>query len=418
MTSRQTDSPHRWKRFARPLTGAVAAAAALALGAIALTAPVSADSPATNQADTMDTTEMRGVWIASVANIDWPSSTGLSPEEQQAELEGWLDQAVSNELNAVYLQIRPTADAFWPSSHEPWSHWLTGTQGEDPGYDPLEFAVEAAHERGLELHGWFNPYRVAQHTDTDQLHPEHPAVQNPDWVFNYDGQMYYNPGIPEVREFVQTAMMEAAEDYDIDGVHFDDYFYPYPADGASIPDEDTYAEHGGDFDNIEDWRRDNVDLLVEEMGEKVAALDREVEYGISPFGIWRNSSTDPDGSDTSGLESYDALYADTRKWVEEEYVDYIAPQLYWYVGHDAADYAVLLPWWADAVDGTDVNLYIGQPAYQVNEADGFDDATLTDHLTFNQDYPQVNGDIYFSADSLDTNAATAMERVVEDHYTD
>ncbi|MGH8793427.1 MAG: glycoside hydrolase family 10 protein [Stackebrandtia sp.] len=407
------------KRFIRPLAGAISLAAALAIGAFVLTGPATAEDQPKEEVDTVGTTDMRGVWIASVANIDWPSQTGLSADEQKAELETLLDQAVSNKLNSVFLQIRPTADAFWPSPHEPWSHWLTGTQGEDPGYDPLEFAVAAAHERGLELHGWFNPYRVAQHTDPDQLDPEHPARVHPEWTFNYNGTMYYNPGIPEVREFVETAIMHAAENYEIDGVHFDDYFYPYPAEGQSIPDEATYDEYGGDFDNIEDWRRNNVDLLVKEIGEKVDALDREVSFGISPFGIWRNKSTDSNGSDTSGLESYDSLYADTRKWVLEGYIDYIAPQVYWYVGHSAADYAALVPWWSSVIEaaGNDVKLYIGQAAYRINEEDGYDDATLTEHLTFNKDHPQVSGDIYFSAKSLTTNAEEAMARVVQDHYS-
>ncbi|MQA11484.1 MAG: family 10 glycosylhydrolase [Pseudonocardiaceae bacterium] len=360
---------------------------------------------------------MRAVWISSVENIDWPSSTDRSPDEQRAELTKLYDQAKSNNLNSVFVQIRPTADAFWPSPHEPWSHWLTGTQGKDPGYDPLKFAVDEAHKRGLEFHGWFNPYRVAMHTDTSKLAPEHPARVHPDWTFKYDGKLYYNPGIPEVREFVQTAMMDAVRNYDLDGVHFDDYFYPYPSDGESIPDQQTFEEHGGDFDNIEDWRRNNVDLLVKEMGEKIHAAKPDVQFGISPFGIWRNSSTDPNGSDTSGLESYDQLFADTRKWVKEGYLDYINPQVYWPIGHSAADYAKLVPWWSNVVDGTGVKLYIGQPAYRIGE-EGYDNATLTDHLTFNKDYPQVRGDVYFSATSLKTNAADAMARVVENHYTE
>ncbi|TCP54971.1 uncharacterized lipoprotein YddW (UPF0748 family) [Tamaricihabitans halophyticus] len=406
------------RKLLRSALGVLTAAALLGGLSAAQTATAQQDSTAPTAESSKQDPQLRGVWIASVENIDWPSSPGLSVDEQKAELTKLYDEAVDNNLNAVMVQVRPTADAFWPSPHEPWSHWLTGTQGEDPGYDPLAFAVQEAHDRGLEFHGWFNPYRIAMHDDPSKLDAEHPARKNPDWTFSYDGKLYYNPGVPEAREFVQKAMMDAVNNYDIDGVHFDDYFYPYPVDGKSIPDEDTFAEHGGDFDNIADWRRNNVDLLVKEMGEKIEAAKPDVEFGISPFGIWRNAGTDPNGSDTNGLESYDQLYADTRKWVKEGYVTYINPQVYWYIGNSAADYAKLVPWWSDVVDGTDVKLYIGQPAYRIGEEDGYDNNTLTEHLTFNQDYPQVSGDVYFSATSLRTNAADAMAKVVADHYTE
>ncbi|MDS1271568.1 family 10 glycosylhydrolase [Lipingzhangella sp. LS1_29] len=369
------------------------------------------------QSSVPDKHQMRAEWIAGVYNIDWPSAAGLDVAEQQAELRELYDEAVDNGLNAVFVQIRPTADTFWPSEYEPWSEWLTGEQGADPGYDPLEFAIEEAHERNLEFHGWFNPYRVAMHDDPERLVDDHPARQNPDWVFAYGGQLYYDPGIPEAREFVQDAMMDAVENYDMDGAHFDDYFYPYPVDGEEIPDAETFAEHGGEFDNIGDWRRDNVNRLIEEFGERVSAAKPHVKFGVSPFGIWRNADSDPDGSATSGLESYDAIYADSRTWVREEWVDYINPQVYWEIGLEVADYAELVPWWADVVAGTNVQLYIGQAAYKVGGAGWEDPTELSQHLTFNRDYPEVAGDVYFSATSLRTNAAEAMEIVVDEHYT-
>ena len=361
--------------------------------------------------------QMRAEWIAGVENIDWPSEPGLSPEAQQAELADLYDEAVDNGLNAVFVQIRPTADAFWPSPHEPWSEWLTGEQGSDPGYDPLAFAVEQAHERGLEFHGWFNPYRVAMHDDPSRLVADHPARRNPDWVFAYGGKLYYDPGLPEVRAFVAEAMMDAVERYDMDGVHFDDYFYPYPVEGEEIPDEDTFAEHGRGFDDIGDWRRDNVNLLIQEMDAAVHEAKPHVKFGVSPFGIWRNSSSDPDGSDTTGFESYDGIYADSRTWVREGWVDYINPQVYWEIGLAAADYAVLVPWWEGVTEGTGVHLYIGQAAYKVgNEGAWSDPRELTDHLAFNRDHPGVQGDVFFSATSLRTNAAEAMGIVAEEHY--
>ncbi|WP_184286863.1 glycoside hydrolase family 10 protein [Nocardiopsis algeriensis] len=361
--------------------------------------------------------QMRAAWIASVHNIDWPGEPGLSPEEQRAELIELYDRAVDRGLNAVFVQIRPTADAFWPSPHEPWSQWLTGEQGADPGYDPLEFAVAQAHARGLEFHGWFNPYRVAMHGDPGQLVADHPARRNPDWVFAYGGKLYYDPGVPEAREFVIEAMMHAVENYDLDGVHFDDYFYPYPVPGEEIPDGETFGEHGGRFDDIADWRRHNVDTLVREMDEAVHAAKPHVKFGVSPFGIWRNSSTHPEGSDTGGFESYDGQYADSRRWVREEWVDYINPQVYWEIGHPAADYAVLVPWWEKAVEGTGVHLYIGQAAYKAGNSGAWSDPReLARHLEFNRDHPGVRGDVYFSADSLRTNAEEAMGIVAEEHY--
>jgi uncharacterized lipoprotein YddW (UPF0748 family) len=362
--------------------------------------------------------QFRAMWIASVYNIDWPSNTGLSAAQQQAEYRAWLDLAEENNMNAVVVQVRPTADAFWPSEHEPWSHWLTGTQGNSPGYDPLEFMVDEAHSRDIEFHAWFNPYRVATHTNRDQLVSNHPVRQNPDWAFTYNGQLYYNPGIPTVREFVIDAMMDAVDGYDVDGVHFDDYFYPYPASGQNIPDQATYDQYGSGFDNIHDWRRNNIDLLVQEMSDRIQASKPHVAFGISPFGIWRNSSTDSRGSDTSGLQSYDAIYADTRKWVLEGWLDYVTPQIYWEIGHSAADYAVLVPWWSDLVSSTDVHLYVGQGAYKIGDGGPWNSASvLSDHLNLNRNHPEVLGDIYFSAKDVRDNRHGAIDRLVSDHYS-
>ncbi|RRO18414.1 hypothetical protein EIL87_07650 [Saccharopolyspora rhizosphaerae] len=360
---------------------------------------------------------MRGVWIASVANTDWPSRPGLSPEQQRAEYRAVLDQAVANHLNAVFVQVRPTADAFWPSPWEPWSHWLTGQQGRDPGYDPLRFLVDEAHQRGLEFHAWFNPYRVSMSDDPNSLVPAHPARLHPEWTFSYGGKLYYDPGVPQAREFVTTAIMDAVSRYDVDGVHLDDYFYPYPVEGAQLPDERTFASHNRGFHNIDDWRRDNVNQLVAGLHEKVRAARPDAEFGVSPFGIWRNASSDPAGSDTKGAESFSAIFADTRRWVREGWVDYIAPQVYWQFGHPSADYAKVVPWWSRTVEGTDVKLYIGQAAYKVGQPKWEDPAELTRHLGFNAGQPRVEGDVYFSATSLTTVARNAMTRVVHDHYT-
>ncbi|WP_127937217.1 family 10 glycosylhydrolase [Nonomuraea polychroma] len=365
--------------------------------------------------------QLRAMWISSVANIDWPSRTGLSASAQQAEFRAWLDLAVAKRMNAVVVQVRPTADAFWPSPYEPWSQWLTGTQGGNPGYDPLAFMVTEAHARNLELHAWFNPYRIANHDDPTRLVSTHPARQNPSWRFAYGGKLYYNPGIPTVRDFIQDAIMDAVSRYDIDGVHLDDYFYPYPVSGESIPDAATYQQYGGSFSNIGDWRRNNVNLLVRELDQRIHAAKPHVSFGISPFGIWRNSGTDPLGSRTSGLQSYDAIYADSRQWVKQGWVDYIAPQIYWHIGFSTAAYEVLTAWWSDVVRDTGVQLVVGQAAYRAGasgqDAAWQDPAELSDHLTDNRKHPEIVGDVYFSAKDVKADRIGAITRLVNSHYT-
>jgi uncharacterized lipoprotein YddW (UPF0748 family) len=388
--------------------------AALSACVLAVGSAVPGQQPAPAPCDEGET---RAAWIATVDNIDWPSRPGLPAADQQQEFRAVLDDLRQRGLNTVIVQVRPTADAMWPSPYEPWSHWLTGVQGKDPGYDPLAFLVEEAHARGLKFHAWFNPFRVSKQADRAKLVPEHPARQHPDWVFEYGGQLYYNPGQPAVREFVTQVVTDVAQRYAIDGVHFDDYFYPYPVQGEQIPDTETFAAHGAGVGNVGDWRRQNVDRLVAGVSERLAALNRDVEFGISPFGIWRNRAADPRGSATSGLQSYDATYADSYAWVRNGWVDYIAPQVYWEIGHPAADYAALVPWWAEAVAGTRVELYIGQAAYKVGTAPAWDDGELADHLALNREHAEVRGDVFFSARSLSTNAAAAMERVAAEHYS-
>ncbi len=389
--------------------------AVLGVGALGLGAGASPPGAAPCGAGGGGPGQMRAVWVATVANTDWPSRPGLSVEAQQAEYRDILDHAVRLRLNTVIVQVRPTADALWPSRYEPWSQYLTGTQGRDPGYDPLAFLVAEAHERGLDFHAWFNPFRVSNQGDPARLVPEHPARQHPDWVLGYGGQLYYDPGVPEAREFVMDAVMDAVQRYEVDGVHFDDYFYPYPVAGEQIPDRATFERHGGGAE-LGDWRRDNVNRLVRGMSERIGAARSGVSFGISPFGIWRNAASDPRGSATSGLESYSAIYADSRAWVEQGWVDYVVPQVYWEIGHPAADYAALVPWWASVVAGTDVQLHIGQAAYKVGSSPAWDDAELSEHLTLNKKHPEVRGDVYFSVSSLTSNAAAAIDRVVDEHY--
>ncbi|MFE7895375.1 glycoside hydrolase family 10 protein [Streptomyces sp. NPDC057412] len=365
--------------------------------------------------------EMRGMWLATVANRDWPSRQGLTARQQRTELLAHLDTAVKRRLNTVIFQVRPTADALWPSPHEPWSQVLTGTQGRDPGWDPLGTAVTEAHKRGLLLHAWFNPYRVANHGDLGRLLASHPARQNPDWVVPYGGRLYYNPGLPEVRAFVQRAMLDAVERYAVDGVHFDDYFYPYPVAGQSFDDDDAYDAYGGAFPVRAAWRRDNIDKLIKEMAAAVERIRPTTQFGVSPFGVWRNAATDSRGSDTrAGVQTYDDLHADTRTWVREGWIDYICPQLYWNIGLAAADYAKLVPWWASVAKGSRTRLYLGEALYKAGDpaqpAAWQDPAELSRHLTLAKKHAQVRGHVFFAAKEVAADPIGAVSRVVADHY--
>ncbi|MFE0513907.1 glycoside hydrolase family 10 protein [Streptomyces sp. NPDC058964] len=366
-------------------------------------------------------TEMRGVWVATVKNRDWPSRTGLSADEQRKELMAHLDRAARDRLNTVIFQVRPTADALWPSPYEPWSEYLTGTQGLSPGWDPLGTAVTEAHARGLQLHAWFNPYRIADHGEPEKLVASHPARRHPDWAVPYGGRLYYNPGLPEVRAFVQDAMLDAVARYPVDAVHFDDYFYPYPVAGQAFDDDAAFDRYGGGFANRAAWRRDNVDRLMREIGARIKRIRPGTQFGVSPFGVWRNARNDPLGSDTrAGVQTYDDLHADTRTWVRENWIDYIAPQVYWHLGFADADYAELVPWWAEVAKGSKTKLYVGEALYKAGAAGQpsawRDPVELSRHLTFAAAYPEVRGHVFFSAREVATDPAGAMARVIADHY--
>lgn len=348
--------------------------------------------------------EMRGVWVSSVYNLDYPSSPTTDSDKLKAEADEILDNCVKWGLNAVFLQVRPSGDALYKSDLFPWSKYLTGSVGTAPqdGFDPLEYWVEAAHKRGLELHAWINPYRITRSKDTEwnSLPSTHPAKMNPDWVVKYsDGNYYFDPGIPEVRDLVTRGAVEIVQNYDVDGLHMDDYFYP----GTDFNDAATYQKYGSSFSNIADFRRDSVNQLVAQLDTAVHNIDPDIQFGISPSGIWANKSTDPRGSNSSGSEHYVSSYADSLYWIENGLVDYIIPQIYWEIGHKLADFATLADWWNDAVAGSDVHLYIGMGAYRcADNPTGVWTTTdpLFDSLAYLENKDNVGGCVFFRYGSI------------------
>ncbi|GAA1498201.1 glycoside hydrolase family 10 protein [Paeniglutamicibacter kerguelensis] len=363
--------------------------------------------------------EFRGMWVASVLNVDWPSKPGLPVAAQKAELRALLDLAVKRRLNTVLLQVRPSADRMWVSTlGEPWSKYLSGTQGKDPGYDPLAHAVAEAHRRALSLHAWINPYRVSMGTSLNSLVSTHPARKNPSWTFAHGGKRYYNPGIPAVRNYIISVIKDLVKRYDVDGIHFDDYFYPYPVSGVDIPDGETYKKYKGSYTSVADWRRNNVNVFVRDVHKAIHAAKPRVVFGISPFGIWRNRSSSTLGSATKGLEAYTSLYADSRAWVKNNWVDYMLPQLYWNQGFTVADYNVLVDWWAKQVAGTKVKLMIGEATYRVGAGGAWNDKNeLRDHLTKTRSVPAVRGQAFYNATSVRANPLNAMGALAAAHYT-
>lgn len=286
--------------------------------------------------------EFRGVWVATVRNIDWPSRPGLSSDEQQRELIAILDRMASLNLNAVIFHVRPSADALYVSDIEPWSEYLSGQMGKapEPLYDPLAFAIEQAHQRGLELHAWLNPYRARRLSETTPAAPEHITVTHPEVVRTYGSFLWMDPGEPVVRERVVAVVRDIVRRYDVDGIHFDDYFYPYPENNADFPDEETWRRYGGGL-RRNDWRRKNVDDLIEQVARAIRQEKPGVKFGISPFGIWRPGH--PRG--VRGLDAYEKIYADSRKWIRRGWVDYFTPQLYWSSSAKEQRFGDLLRWW-------------------------------------------------------------------------
>lgn len=361
--------------------------------------------------------EMRGIWVATVLNIDWPSKKGLSVESQKQEFIKILDNVKEWNMNAVFVQIKPVEDAFYPSKFSPWSEYLTGIQGQNPGYDPLKFMIKEAHKRNIEFHAWFNPYRLTMSGGIDKLSNDNIGKQRPDWTITYGGKLYLNPGIPEVNDYIVKSIMEVVENYDIDGVHMDDYFYPYKVKGEIYNDEEQYNKYGSNFLKVDDWRRDNVNKLIEKLYSSIKAEKKNVSFGISPFGVWRNISTDSvRGSNTkAGIQNYDDLYADILYWMENNWIDYVAPQIYWNQGFKIAEYNTLVDWWSKYAKETKTNLYIGQAAYRIKDWEKDDE--LINQIKYNRNSEEVKGSIFFSYSSLVKNPKGILEKIKNDVYS-
>ncbi len=396
--------------------------AALAMGATRITAKFEGEQDSiymvVNKMAAIPKTELRAAWIATVDNVDWPAKGVTNPDQQKSDFTVLLDQLQDAGMNAVVVQVKPTADAFYPSQFGPWSKWLTGVQGQDPGYNPLAFMLEETHKRNLEFHAWFNPYRISLDNDIDQLTPDHPARLHPDWVVSYGGKLYFDPGNPEAMQFIIDGIMEVVDQYDIDAVHFDDYFYPYPVSGVDFPDQATYEQYGAGFASKADWRRNNVNTFVRRVSEEIKSRKSYVKFGISPFGIWKNKSQDPQGSDTNGLSSYNDIFADSKIWVEEEWIDYITPQIYWYMGYSAAAYDKLAEWWSGVTAGKNVHLYVGHAAYRIGAGDpAWDNPDeMPNQIAYNRNFNNIRGSTFFSAVWLPANPLGFTDRLKNDLY--
>ncbi len=311
--------------------------------------------------------QMRAAWIATVVGIDWPPSVNDVRAQKQSMLD-MLDTLQALHFNAVFFQVRPTADAFYRSEIEPWSRYLTGTQGiaPDPEYDPLAFVVREAHRRCIEVHAWINPYRATLKGPLSQLDSAHIYYLHPEWFVRYGEQLLFNPAKAEVRDYLNRVVADIVSRYDIDAVHLDDYFYPYRYKKQEFPDEADFRADPRGFTDKGDWRRDNVNLVMAQLQQTIKALKPWVEFGVSPFGVWRNRSRDERGSNTHAMTNYDDLYADILLWLERGYIDYVVPQLYWEIGHKTADFATLAEWWSANSYGK--NFYIGYYASRLGDA--------------------------------------------------
>jgi uncharacterized lipoprotein YddW (UPF0748 family) len=363
--------------------------------------------------------EFRGIWIATVENIDWPSNKNLSSEQQKQEFITIIDRLKKDKFNTVFIQIRPSSDAFYENSIEPWSEWLTSKQGRSPSpyYDPLKFMIEECHKRGIEIHAWFNPFRSVMNIHESSISPQHVSRRHPDWNITYGNYKWLNPGLPEVRNYVLKVVMDVVRRYPVDGVHFDDYFYPYQLKNKKFHDEKTFAQYSRAFRNLDDWRRDNINLFVKSVSDSINKVKPGLKFGISPFGIWKNKNNDPSGSSTSGSESYKATYADSRKWLKEGWIDYLVPQLYWHIGNAKADYKTLASWWNENSFGK--NIYLGESVYKIGKDKNIEwssGSQIPAQIKLNRRLNNIKGNVFFNTNSVIKNPLGIEDSLRNNYY--
>lgn len=364
--------------------------------------------------------EFRGVWVATVANIDWPTSPIDPYSKQKEDFIKLLDYYQSLNFNTVIVQIRTAGDALYPSRFAPWSRYLTGKEGLKPqtNEDPLSWMILETHRRGMEFHAWLNPYRATMNLDTASLSPEHDFNKNREWMVKYDTKYYYNPGLPEVRAHLKSVIEEVVKNYLVDGIHFDDYFYPYKVEGKEFEDKEAFEIYGMPDQNIEDWRRENVSLLIWEISETIKTLKPWVQFGISPFGVWRNKDKDPSGSNTTASQTnFDDLYADVLSWMRYGWIDYLIPQIYWSMDFEAAPYRELVSWWSQNSNNT--KIFIGNGPYKIREnADPAwnDPMEISKQLSLSKVSPNISGNAFFSAKSMYLKNQDVAELLRENHY--
>jgi uncharacterized lipoprotein YddW (UPF0748 family) len=363
--------------------------------------------------------EFRGVWVVTIYNIDWPQPQQFNVDSQKLEYINQLEMHKRNGMNAMIVQVRSAADAFYPSPYEPWSQWLTGKQGRSPFpyYDPLLFMIDETHKRGFEFHAWCNPYRANFSINKSSIAPAHITKLHPEWFLKYGGQLYFDPGNKEGQKWVENVLRDMVRRYDIDAIHMDDYFYPYRIAGAAFPDSASFRLHGNGM-NKDDWRRSNVDSIVVRISKVIKEEKPWVKFGISPFGVWRNSDKDSMGSATkAGVTNYDDLYADILLWTRNGWIDYVTPQLYWETGHKLAAFETLLDWWSRHTYGK--HMYIGHGIYKGLEKSNrawHNPKELPRQIELLRKYPTIQGSIYFSSKTFYRNPNGWNDSLQNNYY--
>ncbi len=342
--------------------------------------------------------ELRGVWIATVANIDWPTNRNESSQKQMDELIAILDKLKAAGINTIFFQVRTECDALYKSNYEPWSYWLTGEQGKAPSpfFDPLAFIISEAHKRGMELHAWFNPYRAVKTVGEYKIANNHISITHPEWILDFKTYKMLNPGIPAVSDYIAKIIADVVRRYDVDGIHFDDYFYPYT---PKITNEDikTFKKYKGKFKDIDDWRRNNINHMVAEVYDTIQTINPRIKFGISPFGIVENKF-----AYTHGFESFKTIYCDPVNWLENKTVDYITPQLYWEIGNKAADYGSLLPWWSTVVNKRQIYVGIFSTKFAESAYKGSPNE-LEQQIRLSRQIINTYGTVFFSSKSITDN---------------